>query len=104
MQNALDHAYDPVAGIFQLLFVTKVGGRVVLRHAENEGLPGSFIFGLHQWAFTTSPDQREFVIWNPQRVVNVSEKLRGIATVTTRKEPQPGGDGVSVFVEITKLK
>ena len=40
MRNALDHAFDPVEGILQLLHVTKPGGFVLLRHAQNEGVRG----------------------------------------------------------------
>merc|ERR1711871_167701 len=51
MRNALDHAVDPLLGIEQMLAVVKPGGWVLLRHERNEGVPGQFRVGLHQWAF-----------------------------------------------------
>src|SRR5689334_21385605 len=49
-QNALDHVYDPVAGIHQMLEVVKPGHAVVLMHNENEGEREHY-HGLHQWNF-----------------------------------------------------
>lgn len=35
-RNALDHSYDPLRGIEQMLATTRIGGRVLLRHASDE--------------------------------------------------------------------
>lgn len=43
--------FDPLIGIQELLHVTRPKGLVLLRHAQNEGVPGEFRVGLHQWAF-----------------------------------------------------
>jgi SAM-dependent methyltransferase len=35
--NALDHSFDPMRGVEEMLAVTRVGGRLILRHNANEG-------------------------------------------------------------------
>lgn len=61
-QNSLDHCVDPVAGLEQMLSVTRPGGFVVLLHEENEGQNESY-HALHQWDFTT--DGGHFIIAGP---------------------------------------
>lgn len=48
MRNSLDHAFDAVFGIWELLYVCKIGGKVILRHTENEAEREQY-HGLHQW-------------------------------------------------------
>lgn len=36
MSNSLDHSFSAVDGIYQLLNICKIGGKVILRHTENE--------------------------------------------------------------------
>jgi hypothetical protein len=99
MRNALDHAWDPLEGIRQMLAVTRPGGFVLLRHADNEGVAGSFRCGLHQWAFTVELSESaheltseqidrgvrsvngDFIIWNPSIRINVNRELAEVADV-----------------------
>lgn len=62
MSNALDHSFDPVYGIYQLLNICKIGGKVILRHAENEAEPD--YGGLHQWNLSLHNKEHSFVIWH----------------------------------------
>jgi SAM-dependent methyltransferase len=51
MRNALDHSFDPIIGIYQMLYITKSGGRkgiVHLWHNKNEAEYEKYI-GFHQW-------------------------------------------------------
>jgi len=108
MRNALDHAVDPLLGIRQMLEVTRPGGWVLLRHARNEGVPGQFRVGLHQWAFDVvqGSSSARFVIWNPQLRADVTSWLleTGLALeVRTELRPHPGGaDEDYVWVDIKK--
>mmetsp|Transcript_36344 Transcript_36344/g.95383 ORF Transcript_36344/g.95383 Transcript_36344/m.95383 type:complete len:111 (+) Transcript_36344:239-571(+) len=110
MRNSLDHAYSPFDGILQLLAVTRSGGYVILRHARNEGVPGGFVFGLHQWSFDIhdykAPDPH-FLIWNPTTRIDVTEELRGLAEVRTELKRHPSPDAPAderyVWVDIRKL-
>lgn len=48
MSNSLDHCFDPIEGIKQMLMICKIGGKIILRHNENEGSNAKYN-GLHQW-------------------------------------------------------
>ena len=61
-QNSLDHSADPVAGLEQMLSVTRPGGFVVLLHEENEGR-NELYHALHQWDFTT--ENGDFIVGGP---------------------------------------
>lgn len=52
MSNALDHSFNPIVGISQLLNVCKIGGKVVLRHNQNEAETEQYD-GFHQWNLLT---------------------------------------------------
>jgi SAM-dependent methyltransferase len=47
-RNALDHSWDPVLGLRQMIEVTRPGGLVVLDSQVNEG-ERNYYEGLHQW-------------------------------------------------------
>jgi SAM-dependent methyltransferase len=49
-RNALDHSYDPLEAIRQMLLVCKPGGVVLITVYRNEGLTANYD-GLHQWNF-----------------------------------------------------
>lgn len=108
MRNALDHAMDPLSGLTQMLQVTRPGGWVLLRHARNEGLPGLFRLGLHQWAFDVADAETKprFIIWSPELRADVSAWLLSSALVeSVRTELRPHPDGVGeeyVWVDIKR--
>jgi hypothetical protein len=74
-QNALDHCFDPLLGIIEMLKVVRTGGYVALRHNPNEAQTANYA-GFHQHNF----DKRdgEFVIWNQAGSTNVTRFL-GVA-------------------------
>lgn len=78
MRNALDHCCDPLYGIFNMLFVCKVGGKVILFHHQNEAEAAKYE-GFHQWNLITA--NNELVIWNHDLRINVNEELQDIADV-----------------------
>lgn len=92
--NALDHCYNPVGAIEQMLAVVKPGMTVRLEHVQNEGVREHYV-GLHQWNLAAEPpgtpsDERpatsdahgpNFVIWNPTSRVDVTARLHGRASV-----------------------
>jgi len=121
MRNALDHVFDPMLGIQRMLQVVRPGGWALLRHARNEGVPGHFRNGLHQWAFDVveCPDSAakdrngncvpSFLLWNPELRLDVTAYLlsNGLAQeVRTRLMDHPSDDAPEdekyVWVDIRK--
>ncbi|KAF4677475.1 hypothetical protein FOL47_001290 [Perkinsus chesapeaki] len=101
MLNSLDHSFSPLVALYHLLHITKPGGTVLLRHAQNEGRQGDFRNGLHQWAFTV--ENGSFIIWNHNARVDVS-----VAEVTASLVPHPTSavpetDTMYVWVDMVKL-
>jgi SAM-dependent methyltransferase len=82
MRNALDHSYDPLLGIQQMLDVVKPKGYVVLRHVANEGENEDYR-GFHQWNFCA--DNGRFVIWNRNTRLSVNDALDGLAQITVEE-------------------
>lgn len=73
MSNSLDHCFDPIQGIRKMLYVTKIGGKIILRHNENEA-ESTHYTGLHQWNVHLSETGR-FLLWRPNATIDVQEAL-----------------------------
>lgn len=75
-RNALDHSFDPLRGILEMLKIVRVGGWVVLRHHPNEAEREAYA-GFHQYNFEIRDGR--FVIWNRGETLEPA-KLMPIAT------------------------
>jgi SAM-dependent methyltransferase len=80
-RNALDHSFNPVRGIDQMLRVTKPGGFVVLRHRVNEGENEKYS-GFHQYNFDEQDGR--LVVWNPRFRQDITMSFMNRASVQTR--------------------
>lgn len=80
MSNALDHSFDAVFGIYQLFNLCKIGGKVILRHAENEAERSEYR-GLHQWNLSVHNKENSFVIWRQDERYDIRKMLDGYAIV-----------------------
>lgn len=80
MSNSLDHSFHAVFGIYQLLNLCKVGGKVILRHAENEAERSEYE-GLHQWNLSLHNQENSFIIWRNNERYDIKEILDGYAKV-----------------------
>jgi hypothetical protein len=78
--NALDHSYDPLLVITQMLAVVKPLHYVYLWHSANEGRFQCYA-GLHQWNFDIRGG--EFVVDNGRQTQSVVSALQGRAEVTS---------------------
>lgn len=78
-QNCLDHMVDPFKALHEMLAVVKPGRSVMLEHAVNEGETMAYD-GLHQWNLCIR--DKRFVIWRPDRTVDVNEMFKDVADVT----------------------
>lgn len=83
MRNALDHSFNPLYGILQMLYIAKVGGKVILRHLENEAIAQNYN-GFHQWNLCA--EENDYVVWRKDIKVKLSEFLGNIADVKIQQE------------------
>ncbi|HVT55348.1 MAG TPA: class I SAM-dependent methyltransferase [Xanthobacteraceae bacterium] len=81
-RNALDHSFDPVRGIEEMLLVLKVGGRVNLIHYANEAEEGSYA-GFHQWNFDVVGGRP--IIWNKNSHVDLIGRFGHCADISCNK-------------------
>jgi SAM-dependent methyltransferase len=91
--NTLDHSYEPLRAIHQMVGLVRPGGIVLLQHYPNEAENEAY-GGLHQWNFDWIDD--DCVLWRPGQRWQLRTEFAGEATVTGAK-----ADGV-VTVVITK--
>ncbi|MBR1598173.1 MAG: hypothetical protein IJ661_04560 [Lachnospiraceae bacterium] len=74
MSNSLDHSFDPVFGIYQMLYICRIGGKVILRHHENEAENEAYE-GMHQWNLSVYNEENSFVIWRGDRRFNIGDLI-----------------------------
>lgn len=77
-RNCLDHGYDPLQAILEMVKVAKPGSVVLLQHAINEGEHEGY-GGLHQWNFCVRDGR--FEIWQPDRTIDAHSSLERVADV-----------------------
>lgn len=79
MSNSLDHCFDPIRGIFELIYISKVGGKIILRHNDNEAERANYK-GFHQWNLTLRDGR--FAIWRRNEdFIFVDEIIKDYAKV-----------------------
>lgn len=91
--NALDHSFDPIRGIEEMLYVAKPGASVVLLHATNEAENENYE-GFHQWNFDA--DSGRFIIWNKQTRIDANDHFAKYAS--TEASRSHDGRGVSAIL------
>jgi SAM-dependent methyltransferase len=78
-RNALDHSFDPMRGIGEMLKVVRIGGLILLRHQQNEAEHGEYQ-GFHHYNFDCRDNR--FVIWNKSVLIDVAATLGDFAQVS----------------------
>ena len=81
-RNALDHSFDPVTGVREMLYVAKLGGHVYLEHSVNEAEFEEYS-GFHQRNF--NEDDGDLIVGDESHRTNVAKELADTATVTPVK-------------------
>jgi SAM-dependent methyltransferase len=80
-RNALDHSYDPIKAIQEMINVCSSGGTVFLENVINEGYNQKYK-GLHQWNFM--PASNDLVVWNHKNSAWLaSRELSGFKSLNT---------------------
>lgn len=77
-QNALDHSFEPLRAVFQMLEIVKPGGVVLLRHIPNEAENEQYS-GFHQWNFDV--EDGCFIMWNRRERINVNRLVEGFSDI-----------------------
>jgi SAM-dependent methyltransferase len=77
-QNCIDHGYDPLRSVQQMLTVVKPGSVLLLEHAIDEGEYMDYA-GPHQWNFRAETGR--FVIWRPGLRVDAHAELERRAEI-----------------------
>jgi SAM-dependent methyltransferase len=90
-RNTLDHSYDPVECIRQMLRVTRPGGHVGLWHFTNEAERENYV-GLHQWNFAVEGD--DMSIWNRAERHSLRAVIADLGEIA--ELPAPGAWDVNV--------
>jgi SAM-dependent methyltransferase len=94
VQNALDHSYDPLEGIRQMIRVLKRNCVIFMAHLTNEAEKENYV-GFHQWNFLR--EGSKFIMWNKENRIDVNEALKEKAEVSV------SGDHLWNNVAIRKL-
>ena len=77
-RNTLDHSYDPVLAITQMVTCAKPGAAILLIHHENEAEREKYR-GMHQWNFEAADST--LVVWRPGQRTDVGAELAGHAVL-----------------------
>ncbi len=86
-RNALDHCYDPIQSIKNMVTLLKPQRYAVLLHRRNEGLSQGYR-GAHLWNFDV--EQGEVIIFNPAKKYKLQEELSGVEIQYKIKETKKG--------------
>lgn len=93
MSNSLDHSFDPMLGIWQMLWVTKIGGKVILRHHQNEAENENYI-GFHQW--NLSVEDGRFIIWRGNKRIDVEKEINQYSEIVAIEKDKEAGNKVVI--------
>lgn len=91
--NALDHAYDPLRCMQNMLSICKPGGTVAVISVENEGERQQYC-GLHRWNFTVQGENLR--LWNREHDILVHEQMGSAAELHTK--PIDHGNDLPMFL------
>ncbi len=99
-RNALDHSFDPVRSVYDLLAILNPTGVMQLEHFENEGDYENYE-GLHHWNFTAQDGC--LIFWNRDYTVNLTEELAQVASINVVAIDATAGDRRSIVAEIRHM-
>ena len=93
-RNALDHSFDPIRGLTEMLRLVRMGGVVMLFHNPNEAEAEGYS-GFHQYNFDVEAES--FIIWRGGTRWDVQQEL----PIRTRMRARKRGH-ISVMIEKRK--
>ena len=99
VRNALDHSFEPLRGIMQMLTLCRPGGYVLLSHYTNEAETSEYE-GLHQWNFDKI--NGHFCLWSKTEKIQVNKHTSPFSTEKTRLKKSAGSTKVWLHVEFKR--
>ena len=78
MRNALDHSFDPLTAVGEMIELVKRDRYIILEHENNEAENENYE-GLHQWNIKI--ENGDFTIWNKSTFYNVTEYYKTEADI-----------------------
>lgn len=103
MSNSLDHCFSAIDGIRQLLNICKIGGKVILRHSENEAENEKYV-GLHQWNLSLHNDENTFLVWRKNVKIDVCKMFGEYADFYLYPDENEAGKWIYNKVVMIKKK
>lgn len=104
MSNSMDHCFDAIFALYQLLNICKIGGKVILRHSENEALNENYE-GFHQWNLSLHNEEKSFVIWRDNIRYDVCKMLADVADFELTPDcREKGGSGKWIYNKVVMIK
>lgn len=101
MSNSLDHCFDALCGIYQLIYICKIGGKIILRHAENEAERSEYE-GFHQWNLSVHNKENSFIIWREKQRIDLIKELGNYVDFYIYPDQKEGGWKYNKVVMIKK--
>jgi SAM-dependent methyltransferase len=91
--NTLDHHYDPLRALSQMISVVGSGKCIYFKHRTEEAERAGHS-GLHQWNF--SLDDGKVLLWNEHQRTNVADEFAAWATLEYADFEEPDWLGVAM--------
>jgi SAM-dependent methyltransferase len=91
--NTLDHHYDPLRALGQMISVVKPGKCIYFKHRTDEAERAGHS-GLHQWNFSLE-DGKAF-LWNEHQHTNIADEFAAWATLEYAEFEEPDWLGVAL--------
>lgn len=88
MRNALDHSYNPMLALKQMIFVAKPSGHLYLTHSMNEAEKQEYD-GLHQWNIGQEEDGN-IVFWNKDERIRIMDVIGSYCELVSSIKNQNG--------------
>ncbi|HXT09339.1 MAG TPA: methyltransferase domain-containing protein [Roseiarcus sp.] len=95
-RNTLDHGYEPIKAIIEMVKVAKPGGTIITVHLPNEATVENWV-GFHQWNFYV--EGADFKIANRTKTFNVASAIADLGRIVRLSPP----DSPTVACVIEKL-
>lgn len=77
--------FDPLIGIYQMLRICKINGKVILRHHENEAVNERYE-GFHKWNLSLKTEPGKFIIWNQDAKYDINELFKQYMTIVLESD------------------